>query len=292
MAFDEQGQADTVERKVEICERAYRILTETGGFPARGHHLRPQHLRHRHRDRGAQRLRRGLHRGHPRDQGETAAHPGQRRGEQRLVLLPRQRSGARGDSLGLPVPRHPGRDGHGHRQRRPAGHLRRHPQGPAGAGRGRGPEPAGRRHRAAAGDRREVQGVRRQASGDGGLGLAGAAGRGAALPRPGGGHRRLHRGGHRRGPAARRPAHRGDRRPADGRHEHRGRPVRRGQDVSPPGGQERPGHEEGGGPPGAVHRGREGRQADSRPKGKVVHGHGEGRRARHRQEHRGRGAPV
>ena len=28
MAFDEQGQADTVERKVEICERAYRLLTE------------------------------------------------------------------------------------------------------------------------------------------------------------------------------------------------------------------------------------------------------------------------
>jgi len=34
MAFDEQGQADTVERKVEICERAYRLLTEQGGFAA------------------------------------------------------------------------------------------------------------------------------------------------------------------------------------------------------------------------------------------------------------------
>ena len=34
MAFDEQGQADTVERKVEICTRAYRLLTETVGFPA------------------------------------------------------------------------------------------------------------------------------------------------------------------------------------------------------------------------------------------------------------------
>ncbi len=33
MAFDEQGQADTVERKVAICERAYRLLTEQGGFP-------------------------------------------------------------------------------------------------------------------------------------------------------------------------------------------------------------------------------------------------------------------
>jgi 5-methyltetrahydrofolate--homocysteine methyltransferase len=33
MAFDEQGQADTVDRKVSICERAYRLLTEQAGFP-------------------------------------------------------------------------------------------------------------------------------------------------------------------------------------------------------------------------------------------------------------------
>ncbi len=32
MAFDEQGQADTVERKVAICERAFRLLTEQAGF--------------------------------------------------------------------------------------------------------------------------------------------------------------------------------------------------------------------------------------------------------------------
>ena len=33
MAFDEKGQADTYERKIQICERAYRILTEQLGFP-------------------------------------------------------------------------------------------------------------------------------------------------------------------------------------------------------------------------------------------------------------------
>tara|TARA_B100000678_G_scaffold6146_1_gene5297 strand:+ start:8774 stop:11395 length:2622 start_codon:yes stop_codon:yes gene_type:complete len=33
MAFDEEGQADTEDRKVEICQRAYKILTETVGFP-------------------------------------------------------------------------------------------------------------------------------------------------------------------------------------------------------------------------------------------------------------------
>jgi 5-methyltetrahydrofolate--homocysteine methyltransferase len=32
MAFDEQGQADTVERKLAICERAYRLLTERAGY--------------------------------------------------------------------------------------------------------------------------------------------------------------------------------------------------------------------------------------------------------------------
>ncbi len=33
MAFDERGQADSYERKIEICERAYRILVDEVGFP-------------------------------------------------------------------------------------------------------------------------------------------------------------------------------------------------------------------------------------------------------------------
>jgi len=33
MAFDEKGQADTYERKIEICERAYRMLVDEIGFP-------------------------------------------------------------------------------------------------------------------------------------------------------------------------------------------------------------------------------------------------------------------
>jgi 5-methyltetrahydrofolate--homocysteine methyltransferase len=33
MAFDEEGQAETVERRVAICERAYRLLVERAGFP-------------------------------------------------------------------------------------------------------------------------------------------------------------------------------------------------------------------------------------------------------------------
>ena len=34
MAFDEQGQADTFQRKIEICARAYNILVDEVGFPA------------------------------------------------------------------------------------------------------------------------------------------------------------------------------------------------------------------------------------------------------------------
>ena len=33
MAFDEQGQADTCERRIEVCARAYRLLTEQAGLP-------------------------------------------------------------------------------------------------------------------------------------------------------------------------------------------------------------------------------------------------------------------
>ena len=33
MAFDEKGQADTYERKIEICTRAYKVLVEEIGFP-------------------------------------------------------------------------------------------------------------------------------------------------------------------------------------------------------------------------------------------------------------------
>ena len=34
MAFDEKGQADTLERRIEICQRSYNILTQQIGFPA------------------------------------------------------------------------------------------------------------------------------------------------------------------------------------------------------------------------------------------------------------------
>jgi 5-methyltetrahydrofolate--homocysteine methyltransferase len=33
MAFDERGQADSFERKIEVCQRSYRLLTQQAGFP-------------------------------------------------------------------------------------------------------------------------------------------------------------------------------------------------------------------------------------------------------------------
>ena len=125
MAFDEQGQADTIERKVAICQRAYRLLTEQRRLRSVGHHLRPEHPRDRDRPRGAQRLRDQLHRGDADHQGDLPRREDQRRRQQPVVLVPRQRRRPRGDSLGVPLSRDQGRPRHGHRQRRPAGRSTR-----------------------------------------------------------------------------------------------------------------------------------------------------------------------
>ena len=99
-------------------------------------------------------------------------------------------------------------------------------------------------------------------------------------------------GRHRGSPAAVRAAARGDRGTVDGRDADRRRPLRLREDVPAAGGQERARDEEGRCLPGAVHGGRETRPGrlrrdGARPRqGHPVHG--QGRRARHRQEHRGR----
>ena len=150
MAFDEQGQADTAERKVAICERAYKLLTEEVGFPPEDIIFDPNIFAvatgiEEHNGYGAR-----LHRGDAADQGEDAARARLGRRLEPVVRLPRQRAGARGDALGVPLSRHPGRHGHGDRQRRPARALRRHRPGAARAVRGRGPQPPSRRDRPAA----------------------------------------------------------------------------------------------------------------------------------------------
>ena len=110
---------------------------------------------------------------------------------------------------------------------------------------------------------------------------------GAALARARARHRRLHRRGHRRGEtAAGAPAGR-DRGPADERHGDRGRPLRLGKDVPAPGCEERTRDEARRRVPRAVHGGGEGGGSPraARPgQGRACDR--QGRRARHRQEHR------
>ena len=91
MAFDTEGQADTIERKVEICERSYKILTETVGFAPTGHYFRPEHLCRRDRHRRAQRVRRQLHRSRAADPRALPGRAYQRWRQQLVVFLSRQR---------------------------------------------------------------------------------------------------------------------------------------------------------------------------------------------------------
>ncbi len=120
MAFDEQGQATTIEDKVRICRRAYKLLTEEIGMPPTDIIFDPniltvatgieEHNRYAINFIEATRQIKQVCPG-----AESLG-----RSEQHFVLVPRQRRGARGDALGVSLSRHPRRPRHGHRQRRPA----------------------------------------------------------------------------------------------------------------------------------------------------------------------------
>jgi 5-methyltetrahydrofolate--homocysteine methyltransferase len=119
MAFDEQGQADTQNRKVEICTRAYEALTQKIGFPPEDIIFDPNIFA----------VATGIeeHQNYAVDFIEAT-----RRIKQTLPYARVSggvsnvsfsfRGNAPGDPLGFPLPRHQRRHGHGHRQRRrPAG---------------------------------------------------------------------------------------------------------------------------------------------------------------------------
>ena len=260
-----------------------------GGIPAGRHHLRSERLRGGHRHRRTRQLRRGLHRGRPGDQCNAAPRAHERGHLEPLVLVPGQRRGPRGDAHRLPLPRDPGRAGHGDRERRSASRLRRDPGRAHRSDRGR-PLPAPRGgDRTPDPDRGRLRG---KGNGEGGGPLvAPGAGGQAAHPRPRPGNRPLDRGGRGRGENQDRPGPRRDRGAAHGWDGCRGRPLRVGKDVPPPGRQERPRNEEGRRLPAALHRGGE-RGRGPVDQGDRPHGDGQGRRSRHRQEHRGRRPPV
>ena len=105
MAFDEEGQATDVERRVAICGRAYDLLVEQVGFPPEDIVLRPERARGRNGHRGARRLRARIHREPAADQGAVSRRAHERRHLQPELLVPRQRRRPRGDARRVPLPR-------------------------------------------------------------------------------------------------------------------------------------------------------------------------------------------
>jgi len=118
MAFDEVGQADTFARKTEICKRAYDILVGQLDFPPEDIIFDPNIFAiatglEEHNNYGVDFIEatRWIRQ-------KPAACAYFRWRLQPVVLVPRQRAGARGHAFGVPVSRHQGRHGYGHRQRR------------------------------------------------------------------------------------------------------------------------------------------------------------------------------
>ena len=112
----------------DLLARLQAADRETGLRSDR-HHLRPEHPRNCDRIGRAQRVRHQLHRGVQTDQGGVPGRQLQRRRQQPVVLIPRQRRRPRSDSLGVSVPRDQSRPEHGHRERRSADRVRGHPEG-------------------------------------------------------------------------------------------------------------------------------------------------------------------
>jgi 5-methyltetrahydrofolate--homocysteine methyltransferase len=115
MAFDEKGQADTLERRKEICRRAYDILTNEVGFPPQDIIMDPNILT----------VATGIeeHNNYAVDFIETVkwikknlplAMVSERRTEQHFVLLSGKQCGARSDACRVSLPRDQGRVGYGH----------------------------------------------------------------------------------------------------------------------------------------------------------------------------------
>ena len=256
MAFDEKGQADTVERKTAICARAYKILVEQVGFPPEDIIFDPnifaiatgmeehngygvafiegtrtirRELPHVHISggvsnlsfafRGNERVREAMHSVFLYHAIKAGMDMGIVNAGQMAVyddLDPELREACEDVVL----------------NRRPDASERL--LALAGRYQGQGKEA------------KEVD-----------LAWRSLAGREAADPCAGPRHHRAHRRGRRGGAACRRPAAVGDRRPADGRHERGRRPVRLRQDVPAAGGEVGARDEAGGRAPDAVHGGGE-----------------------------------
>ena len=229
MAFDEQGQAETVERKVEILGRAYDLLIGEAGFRPEDIVLDPNVLAVATGIEEHAQFAKWYIESIPLLEARCPGALDLGRHLESLVRVSRERRRPRGDACGVPLPRDPRRARHGDRQRRPARRLRGHRGRPARAGRERALRPPAGRDRAARGSRPDRDGRSDPARSRPHLarGPGRRAPRARARPRD----RRLHRGGHRGGESGGRAPPRRHRRAVDGRDVDRRRPLRLGEDV-------------------------------------------------------------
>ncbi len=259
MAFDENGQAATYEEKIRICERAYRILVDEVGFPPEDIIFDPNILtvatgmeEHNNYALDFINATRWIKQNLPgaKVSGGVSNISFSFRGNNKVREAMHSAFLFHADQ---------GRHGHGHRQRGHARSLRGDPEGDAGEGRGRAAQPPSRCHGDSRRLRRAVQ--RRQA---GAKKLeADLAWRDAPV------EKRLEHAllsgitdfidqDTEEALTETRRAAQGHRRPADGRHERRRRPVRRREDVPAAGREERARDEEERRLPAAFHGGGEG----------------------------------
>ncbi len=270
MAFDEQGQADTFERKVAICARAYKLLTEKIGFPPEDIVFDPNVFAiatgiDEHNNYGvdfieaARKIRLTLPHAHI--SGGVSNLSFSFRGNEPVreamhaVFL--YHAIQAGMDMGIVN----------------AGQLAVYDEIDPELREACEDVVLNRRHgrnRAPADHRRALPRHSRKGSQGAGSRLARGAGREAHRPRAGQRHHGLHRGRHRGGaPSGQTPArrHRG---PADGGNERRRRPVRRGKDVPAAGGEVGPRDEAGRGDPSALHGGGKGGRRRRQTAGTIV----------------------
>ena len=246
MAFDEDGQADTLERRIAVCERAYELLVREAGFPPRTSSSTPTSSRWRRASRSTV---------------PTAAD------FIKATRLVKERLPGALVSGGLSNVSYAFRGNNPVREAMHAAFLYHAIQAGldmaiVNAGQltvfdevepelrervedvilDRRPD-AGERLLAIA---ERYAGEGRAERDEGGGEVAHLAGREADRARPRRGGRGPHRGGHRGSEARGGPPPRRHRGPPDGGHERGRRSLRRGPDVPPPGGQVRPGDEAGG----------------------------------------------
>ncbi len=290
MAFDEQGQADTADRKVAICTRAYQLLTEQVGFPPEDIIFDPNIFA----------VATGI------EEHNTYAIAYLDAVRRIKETLPRTLVSGGVSNLSFAF------RGSAHVREAMHSAFLYHaikagmdmgivnaaqlavyediPPDVLVLGGGCALQPPGRRHRAPDGARRAAP--REHRRDPGGRRVAVVAGDRTAAACARGGDSRPRRGRRRGGTAQSRSADRCDRRSAHGRHERRRRSIRGGQDVPAAGREERPRHEESGRLSRAVPRSRAAGGGWRAPRRQDRARHRKGRRARHRQEHRRRGVAL